>query len=866
MKLSWNGKLKIVLTGLAVLVFLWTVWNISACDTESDWKLILRHDVSNSVVFSNDEESKRVNENVADPTSVDKYSRLFELENYRNPNDGKFELKLSYPNKNITNIWKQISNPVTRETRWVDWYEAVDIDSTAAGRWWLEHELWVSTFLDWVPDSGTWRWAVGSLRTYTNNYSIPGPWQIVSLVELYVCVDTTSPIWTIEYSTTNVTNWNVNATVTLNETWSITNNWWSNIYTFAENGSFVFEFTDSVWNTNTATATVNNIDKILPTADINYSFSFATSGNVTAILTWLSEAATITNNNGSNEYIFTENGSFVFEFIDSAWNTNSATATVNNIYPEYQTELSYNNPLLVFPSDIHNYIRTFSDGVNPDRQCIYKTLKIDLWYVDTYAIIPAWTCYTMEGWTTNDLNIYNTIVQKTSNERYNFLFGKAAIKTYFDKPIKFVFNKDMFSGVVVWSLILEPNLYIQHIWDSEYIFDSISHSYYANCTNWLSDISNSQLIHYNDAYIGYTCEGWDFKVWFNIDWSSENNEPDDNTGGNEDTSTWAATVYTTYNTYNTYNNSSSSKKYYNWTEGNNSENYNNGSYNNSDNDDITIEVSDELISKSTNNIIKEINSIALKKWIAINQELLSNYIYGRKNYIITNSYYSEDYLLENIDKKTAAIMLSRYAKQIAKLPEINSINNCKFNDINDLDRSTQNYIINSCKYGMFSPDIDKNFNPNSKIKRTEFADSLLKLLWEDIHGSAYNDISELKEKWILTIIDDRYVTKETVLIVVERLSKLKSSINLWNNWDTSVYTFNKPYKLWYKGIWVRRLQEFLINYGTLEWKTTWYFGPKTLEALYQFQLQEWILMEDSPKHLRGYMWPGTRDAINKMIE
>ena len=674
-----------------------------------------------------------------------------------------------------------------------------------------------------------------------------------------MCVDTTPPTWTIEYSTTNLTNWNINATVTLNETGTITNNGWSNVYTFTENGSFIFEFKDRIWNTNTTTATVNNIDKILPTSDINYSFSFATSGNVIATITWFSELTTITNNDWSNEYIFAENGSFVFEFVDAAGNINTAIATVNNIHLEYQTELSYNNPLLVFPSDIHNYIRTFSDWINPDRQCIYKTLKIDLWYTDTYAIIPAWTCYTMDGWTTNDLNIYNTIVQKTSNERYKFLFGKAAIKTYFDKPIKFIFNKDMFSGVVVWSLNLEPNLYIQHIWTSEYISDSISHSYYANCTDWLSDISNSQLIHYNDTYIGYTCEWWDFKVWFNIDWSNENNEPDNNTGDNETSSTWSAVVYTIYNTYNTYNSSSSSKEYYNWYDSNDWE------YNNEEEEDITIEVSDELISKNTATIIKEINSIALKKWIAINQDLLANYIYGRKNYIITNSYYSEDYLLESIDKKTVAIMLSRYAKQIAKLPEINSINNCKFYDVGNLDRSTQNYIIDSCKYGMFTPDEDQNFNPNSKIKRTEFAESLLKLIWEDTHWSAYNDISVLKDKWILTVIDERNVTKQTVLIVVERLSKLRLVTNLWDNKDNATYTFNKPYKIWYKWIWVRKLQEFLINYWTLEWKTTWYFGPKTLEALYQFQLQEWILSENSPKYLRGYMWPGTRDAINKIL-
>ena len=189
MWLWWKLKInyKILFIGLISLLFLSTIWNTYAVCDSQNWKLVLRHDISNSSVFTNDEEAKKINENVADPTSVDLYSRLFELENYRNPDDGKFELKLVYPNKNITNQWKQTSNPVTRATRWVDGYEAIAIDSSAAGRWWLEHELWTTTFLDWVPNSATWRWAVGSNKTYTNTTSIPGPWQIISLVELYVC-------------------------------------------------------------------------------------------------------------------------------------------------------------------------------------------------------------------------------------------------------------------------------------------------------------------------------------------------------------------------------------------------------------------------------------------------------------------------------------------------------------------------------------------------------------------------------------------------------------------------------------------------------------------------------------------------------
>lgn len=71
---------------------------------------------------------------------------------------------------------------------------------------------------------------------------------------------------TIEYSETNLTNKDVVATIYFNkEDVHITNNDEKNTYTFTTNDSFVFEYEDSQNTTGTATATVNWIDKILPT-------------------------------------------------------------------------------------------------------------------------------------------------------------------------------------------------------------------------------------------------------------------------------------------------------------------------------------------------------------------------------------------------------------------------------------------------------------------------------------------------------------------------------------------------------------------------------------------------------------------------
>lgn len=83
-------------------------------------------------------------------------------------------------------------------------------------------------------------------------------------------LDSQPPTATISYSTTELTNEDVVATLIPNETVTITNNEGSETYTFTDNGSFTFEFTDAVGNPATATATVSNMDITPPSGDVLY--------------------------------------------------------------------------------------------------------------------------------------------------------------------------------------------------------------------------------------------------------------------------------------------------------------------------------------------------------------------------------------------------------------------------------------------------------------------------------------------------------------------------------------------------------------------------------------------------------------------
>jgi len=150
----------------------------------------------------------------------------------------------------------------------------------------------------------------------------------------------------IVYSTTNMTNKDVIATIEFNkEDVRILNNDGSNTYTFTKNGEFTFEYIDEVGNTGSAKAEVTWIDKEAPIAIVSYSTIKLTNQDVVATIHLNEVGARITNNNGSNTYTFTKNGEFTFEFVDEAGNTGSAKAEVTWIDKEVpQAVITYDIP------------------------------------------------------------------------------------------------------------------------------------------------------------------------------------------------------------------------------------------------------------------------------------------------------------------------------------------------------------------------------------------------------------------------------------------------------------------------------------------------------------------------------------------
>lgn len=190
----------------------------------------------------------------------------------------------------------------------IEGQNSIDLDASIAS----EVQPGLNTILLNVKDVGGW---AGLNYKITLTINAPTP---------PVLVDP-SPTAKVNYSSMSPTNVDVVASIIPSETVTITNNGGSASYTFSENGSFTFEFVDSMGNTGEAVASVTNIDKVAPVITVGSYITTPTNQDV---------VVTVTTNEGTlnaSEHTFTENGEFTFTTTDAAGNVTNKTVTITNI-------------------------------------------------------------------------------------------------------------------------------------------------------------------------------------------------------------------------------------------------------------------------------------------------------------------------------------------------------------------------------------------------------------------------------------------------------------------------------------------------------------------------------------------------------
>ncbi len=177
------------------------------------------------------------------------------------------------------------------------------------------------------PDEYTYVTNNGGKNTYTFTengeftFQLRGARNISGSITARVdWIDKTPPSGTISFSPATATNGDVLATFTPDKDAvdsAVTRQW------VTQNGPVRFEVRDAAGNVGIVEQTVDWIDKSGIAAEIIYTPH--EDGTITAALS-TSQPVTVTNNGGSPEYTFTENGSFTFEY---AYSGGSGSATAN---------------------------------------------------------------------------------------------------------------------------------------------------------------------------------------------------------------------------------------------------------------------------------------------------------------------------------------------------------------------------------------------------------------------------------------------------------------------------------------------------------------------------------------------------------
>jgi len=144
------------------------------------------------------------------------------------------------------------------------------------------------------------------------------------------------------------------------------------------------------------TQALNPVDED-PVASIDYSPETSTIGNVVATLTNESEPITITNNGGSTTYTFTENGTFLFEFIDATGNTGSTLADVDWIVNAPPTDITLSNDTVDENIAAGSTIGTFTTTDQNTGDTHTYSLVSGTWDNDNGAFTILWNTLTINA-------------------------------------------------------------------------------------------------------------------------------------------------------------------------------------------------------------------------------------------------------------------------------------------------------------------------------------------------------------------------------------------------------------------------------------------------------------------------------------
>ena len=320
-------------------------------ELDASWARVFHHNTHwGQVLYS----AANSNAEMKSSNTVDKYSVLGNMENYKNSDT--WEYLLQYPDVSLTayNRWSQTSNPVTTNNS-ITGYNPISISWTGNG--WGGIALGTSyAFIDGSPGNSNWWYAIGAKNGYQGG--IPGPNSIIaSTVNLWSRID--------------------NLTTTTSSDLS------RRIGDIKTNGTYYVWVIDASGNTAYKAVTVSNVDTTAPgTATITSTNNVATSQTATLtmgdtvgvtryywgtsnpastnvsytnITSTTSTSTTKTVSNGGTYYLGLQDAAGNRTIVNKAFYKTTLTPNKSNVSPASVVTMNGNSFVLPTPSELTGY-------------------------------------------------------------------------------------------------------------------------------------------------------------------------------------------------------------------------------------------------------------------------------------------------------------------------------------------------------------------------------------------------------------------------------------------------------------------------------------------------------------------------------
>lgn len=555
--------------------------------------------------------------------------------------------------------------------------------------------------------------------------------------------DIVSPTCDVEYSTTEHTTGQVVAYLT----WcSETITWTELTYTFTGNWTYTFEFQDFAWNTWSVNAEVTRIDRIVPTCNVIYDVTWATTWNVVASLTGCSEAITWTD----LQHTFTGNWTYTFNFQDLAGNTGSTEAIVSYVknsgdiislynankalscrhyYKSWNSSQDYK--LYVTTWTMYLYLNTSIEGTGIDSHILLTDDKLYQWWSSYSQYFGSWEWM----YQIYKFNMENELASFFNDEDFYFIcYPWINDMSIFNVPSNVTFrtqghysaNNRTFFSVSIDDTIKawENTNFVVKIMKDWATFKGYTGTVYFELTDRNWNIVDRDLYEFSEGrhYKFDESDRWrkTFSVKIKKEW------------------TYVLKLY------------DSDNEYIEWSE---------------------------IITVKSNGSSSSFEYDTYKFNPNYSDEMNKAYQYARYYNITTIDSIKDAGMGTWLNRIAMAKMLANYAVNVLGKDDFDKSRNCTFKDVStSLDRNYYYWVTKACQLGIMWINMpDNKFYPNWRVTRAEFATALSRLLywtkdWTDKYYSTH--ITKLYNEKIINNTDPKLREKRWyVMLMLMRAAK-----------------------------------------------------------------------------------------------